>query len=63
MYDIAIELLSTDSTEVQKTDINFRILYIDGDYTWNQCLVRATFVVLSAIVMIAYSTKVLCRVP
>ena len=42
--------------------VNFRIAWINEDYTENQFIVRAVFVLLTVLVFWVYAVRVLCRI-
>jgi len=62
MYDVAIEVLPSPGLDSQDNPINFRIVYVNQDFTKSQLASRATFSVLSFGLLMLYLSKVACRV-
>lgn len=63
-YEIAVEMMPTSDLTTQELlkHINFRIAWINEDFTENQFIVRAVFVFFTIIVFWIYAVRVLCRV-
>jgi hypothetical protein len=53
---------SDSTTQELWKHVNFRIAWINEDFTENQFIVRAVFVLLTIIVFWVYAVRVLCRV-
>ena len=63
MYDVAVKIHpSKNLDELEATSIDFHIAYLDEQFTMDQLRMRVIFSVISAIVLIMFASKTLCKI-